>query len=582
MGLLDVSASRGVSNGLAPSGLLGMRWNWWTVGAPAFVIFLFWWNQSLIGFVPADDGFVLAQSWRLILGQTIHVDFTSPRPLGSAVIHVPEALNPWGTLAFSRLVVSLQMLWIAAAGVSLVSWRLGFSDAQRFMLLSTAFILNVNTWPVMAWHTIDGLFLGITALWAVVRAHKSEHPAAWWVSAWLLAGAAPLVKQGFAVVPIAVTLLMLTSGQKKGFQWIWAAGLPLVGYLSAARWQVGTIASQMYTGQGIGEALRPLTILVEVALSKVAFAAVLLSAVASILTLASRRWSRHDIPLRLLSASLVVLPTILIGMQQGFAAGGTWAFVAVLVSLVMATTLVGRWNLLCSTACLLLLAWAASISWGAPAPTLVAGSLLVGAMIVALRGHGQNGDVSSEGRLAITCFLVVTTVVISLLVLANRNREVYWQGPRDGVVASVDASSMWGIKMTPESAAYFGMVEGCVRSVGVSRGAIMPDGPGLYPLLRLVPVFAVDWWWTEEEIPPDIASRMDESIDELNASGDWIVLRQGFDIVREFKELSLEQVIDPTLEPIGVRGTGNSLQQLNGEPIRCGSLSGVFRPPSAQ
>jgi hypothetical protein len=48
-----------------------------------------------LGFNPTDEGFVLAGSYRILHGQVPHLDFISPRPAGSLVIHVLDfALFP--------------------------------------------------------------------------------------------------------------------------------------------------------------------------------------------------------------------------------------------------------------------------------------------------------------------------------------------------------------------------------------------------------------------------------------------------------------------------------------------------------
>ena len=301
----------------------GRRWTlWWTIAAPLLLVLVFWWRQALVGFHPTDDGFILAQSWRLLLGETIHVDFTSPRPLGSAFLHIPDVLSPVYTLAISRLLVMLQLLWIAAATVSLASWRTGLSPAMRFVLMAFALILNINTWPIMAWHTMDGVFLGITALWLVMRADQvgntgSRARAALWAGAWLLAGAAPLVKQGFVLVPVLVLGLLVITEQWRGLRWAPVSAVPLLAYLAAAHWQVGAIGEQMYSGNS-GEALYPLEALFDVATTPFGILAVVaaLLAVGLVLLAPSVRFGQA---LRALAVVLIATPTLWRGYQESFA-----------------------------------------------------------------------------------------------------------------------------------------------------------------------------------------------------------------------------------------------------------------------
>jgi hypothetical protein len=136
----------------------------WTVIAPVTLALAFWWFQARYGFNPTDDGFILGEAWRVAHGEIPHRDFTSPRPAGSALIHLPEVLLPAGMLAISRLIVVFQFLWISITTVQLITRRRKISSMQEFQLIGIAFLLNVGTWPIMAWHTVDGLFLSTTAL----------------------------------------------------------------------------------------------------------------------------------------------------------------------------------------------------------------------------------------------------------------------------------------------------------------------------------------------------------------------------------------------------------------------------------
>ncbi len=56
--------------------------------APAICHLSFSW----MGYNPTDDGFVLAQSRRILDGQIPHRDFISVRPVASALLHAPSVL----------------------------------------------------------------------------------------------------------------------------------------------------------------------------------------------------------------------------------------------------------------------------------------------------------------------------------------------------------------------------------------------------------------------------------------------------------------------------------------------------------
>lgn len=538
---------------------------WWVAVAPLLLVLGFWWREALVGFHPTDDGFVLAQSWRLLLGETIHVDFTSPRPLGSAFLHLPDVISPTYTLAISRLLVVLQLLWIASATVSLASWRRGVGPASRFFLIGIAFMLNIGTWPVMAWHTIDGVFLGITALWAVAMADGSSRPKPWWALAWLLAGAAPLIKQGFVVVPLLVAGLMLLSGQRRGLWWVPVALLPPLGYLAAARWQVRTVVDQVYAGQS-SEALAPLEALVAVVASPDGWLTTGCALLGLVLALSVRPGQLGAV-LRAIAVALVATPTLLIGHQEGFAmltapesADGAvvWPFVATWTLVVVSFAMLSVWPRWASLGALVGLGLAVSASWGVPNPGLFAGSLLVAALVTVVAPRRPTDSTAVHPGMGNSAFsylpvvaLAVVFIVTSVGVLAARADNVYRQGPRGGITESVDVPGLRGITMTAESAAFLDQIRRCQDQTLTTRGAVIPEGPAVYPLLRMQPVFDIDWW-LPGEIPADIAARTAEDATRLNGQDDWLVLS--------------------TPEAAG------TWSGLEGQPISCGSLVGVYRP----
>ena len=87
-------------------------------------------------------------------------------------------------------------------------------------------LLNVGTWPIMAWHTVDGLFIGTTALWLFFCQPSSKLVHLHWVIAWLLAGCAPRTKQGCAIVPILIVLSVSILGPRNSLRYAPLIALP--------------------------------------------------------------------------------------------------------------------------------------------------------------------------------------------------------------------------------------------------------------------------------------------------------------------------------------------------------------------
>jgi hypothetical protein len=96
-----------------------------------------------LGFNPTDDGYVLAQASRVLSGQVPHRDIASPRPLGSALLHVSTCFLPLPLFEATRLSPScisrppptVSPIWPSFHRRRL---RAGRSDSIRSQALSSA------------------------------------------------------------------------------------------------------------------------------------------------------------------------------------------------------------------------------------------------------------------------------------------------------------------------------------------------------------------------------------------------------------------------------------------------------------
>jgi hypothetical protein len=182
---------------------------------------------SSLGFNPTDDGFILASSRRLLEGQVPHRDFISIRPAGSALLHLP-LLCLGGEHAFwvSRGFVWLEFACIGWAWMAVFSRLLRRSPgaAEAFVEALWVFLLCTHCFPIMPWHTVDGLFLLSLGLMLCVRETDAGR-----LFGYVLVGAAALCKQNFlAAVPVC--LVVLGDGRRAR---CWLAALaPAAAYLA--------------------------------------------------------------------------------------------------------------------------------------------------------------------------------------------------------------------------------------------------------------------------------------------------------------------------------------------------------------
>lgn len=544
-------------------------------GAPVALALLFWWYQGRYGFNPTDDGFVLAQSWRLLHGEIPHLDFTSPRPLGSAILHLPELLLPWGTLAFSRLVVAFQLIWIAIATVEMFPSLLRRSALERFALVTIAFLVNVGTWPLMAWHTIDGLFVGVTALWLAVRpVSLGRWRHVQWGALWLLAGFAPLVKQGFMIVPMLVVLLLVVHRRWRGFYLAPLALIPGLFYLVLTLGTPGGLLNQLYSGSG-KELLNPLRILVGTVTS-VNGLLVMICAVAAVFLL--RFGNGPRIANVAIALGLVAAPILFTAHTELFGLGPSWPYLAVVCVLVLTVLLIRTLERLAMIVVVLGLGYAISLSWGVPAPSLLAGTLLVISLIVVMDEHREQSEQLGDSRIRVA-IVVILAVVVAGLVLQSRSEKTYAEPPRADLTATVNDPSFALIMMSDQSSAYIESLQMCLSQYPAGNIAVLPDGAGLYPLLKIRNPFELDWWLLAEE-SGDHSNRVDARIDELNSEGDWLVLFQSYGL-NALPNLPITDVNQASAPFAYSTEDSGILADLNGVEVECGSLTGKYSAPQS-
>ncbi|GIX43607.1 MAG: hypothetical protein D6691_00335 [Candidatus Hydrogenedentota bacterium] len=171
------------------------------VGIPLICHVLF----SRFGFNPTDEGFTLAQARRVWEGQVPHRDFLSIRPVLPAYLWAPiVALGSEYTFLLSRALAWVQWAVVAWGWLRFVETyvtRRVLATPVRLSLACASLMLGIHTFPVMAWHTLDGLFFLSLGAWCLTSRRR-------WVRAvgWCFAGMAPLCKQSFFLAPLGLLL----------------------------------------------------------------------------------------------------------------------------------------------------------------------------------------------------------------------------------------------------------------------------------------------------------------------------------------------------------------------------------------
>ena len=178
---------------------------------------------SRAGYSPTDDGMILALARRLVSGEVPHRDFISVRPVGSGLVHAPFLLA--GELGYwtSRWFVWCQFGAIAWACVRILESYTRPLGGRRFALAILVFIATAHYFPLMAWHTLDGVCATCMGV-ALVRTRAGGAR----VLGYVLIGFSCICKQSFAV---SATVAFVALGGHRALRHVVAALAPGVLYL---------------------------------------------------------------------------------------------------------------------------------------------------------------------------------------------------------------------------------------------------------------------------------------------------------------------------------------------------------------
>jgi hypothetical protein len=546
------------------------------------------------GFNPTDQGFMLSLSWRVLNGAIPHVDLISPRPLGSAYLHTLDFLLPAPLFIASGFVATVEVIVATVACAALLTQTSPLRwGPMRTLLVATAAVINMHTFPMMAWHTIDGIFLTAVGWWRLDAGLRSG-------SAWsrriglVLLGFAVMTKQSFMfAVPVAVLLLLFhPSVRRDGRRWgrtivdllflgsipiVYAAFVTVAGGLQPMIDQltggVGAWGQNLYDFWYTGDAVTGIRRNILLVAAGVA--------VAVVLWLARRKLGGSAGWLRVAPlagmAAFTIYALAEIGLSYPVTAGVEllWFFLGVVV-----LDAVAHKHLPWRPLLVALLAYMSSLSWGYNVPGLLAGTLALGILDLLVRAAPE---IELKGRawLVPQALLGVVALVAASVALVNtHDRGLAIDRPQDELTVDLGTvtPSMSGIRTTPVTAAYVRQIRDCLQRYPAAKVAVLPDSPFVYPAFKLQNPFPLDWP-LPLELVADAPQRMMDTVRQLNREGDYLVL---------FQTRSMTDLRDGKAMPTHVRadkpvyiesGLESQIRDgLTGKNVSCGSLVGVYAP----
>ncbi|MGW3967363.1 hypothetical protein ACWED2_46635 [Amycolatopsis sp. NPDC005003] len=547
------------------------------------------------GFHPSDQGFILAQAWRVLHGEVPHADIISARPLGSAVLHVADFALPMPLFFGSSFLSMVEIVVATIAFATLVTQRRVLAWGQGLTaLVAAASLINLNAFPLMAWHTVDGIFLTACGAWALDAGLRGEHALAR-RGGLVLLGCAVFVKQSFALAAvIGVGWLLLHPATRAGTRRavrlvldLLALGAPGLAYVTWVSLGGGfTEMVEQLTGgvPAYGERLLGLwlddpEVLTRAPVRELGFFA----AIAVVLLAVRLTGDRLGVAGRVASWVLVlagataVVWTVVDGRFTGSSrwADVLWWIVAVSVPVNAAVRRKVPW------AGLLVLAtgFMTSLSWGNDTPTLLTGTLaltallLLGQLVPARPRRGWTRTVTATAG----CLAVA---VCGWVVVARHDQAAYLDLGHDRLTEDLGAvtPAMSGIRTNPSTFTFVRQIRDCLDRFPAPRTAILPDSPFAYPAFGLRNPFPLEWP-LPLEIVGDAPERMLAKADELNREGGYLVLFE----TDAFRALAtggpVPESIPPDTPVFDYLGLEKAIQaRLTGRVVTCGSFVGKYAP----
>lgn len=161
-----------------------------------------------IGLDNNDFGFMLGLSYQFFQGAELYKDILYVRPPLSVVLHsfIFSSIFESAPILISRFWVYAQIAcysWVA----SVIAAHVFKLSVQSFFLLAIlSFMFNAHNFSPIAWHTTDGIFFGVLAIYFALKSKGNAY--LFYFIAFTLSILSALCKQPFYIIPLLVFLLI--------------------------------------------------------------------------------------------------------------------------------------------------------------------------------------------------------------------------------------------------------------------------------------------------------------------------------------------------------------------------------------
>jgi hypothetical protein len=576
---VEVSVKRSASEKLLPHKLVrvlcSVLWPFLVAGAVFLV-------AGKLGYNPTDDGYLLSQSHRILLGQVPHRDFISPRPDLSAYLHLIDLALPLPRMIAVRVVglteILLYSLFLSVFIIDRPPWRWHPSVAA---LATIAFLVNLNVFPLMSWYTTDGILLIAIGL-ALVRTGSRGDRKNLVLLAFFVLGAAATVKQSFGLAPLLGALWLWKELPRSWARTDWffaalAAASPsaiYVAYISLeGGW--GHMLTQL-TSPPLHEWGQQLVSAYDGRAALLVGAALAAQACLLWWMLTRVRGSEggsENRSLVVIGAYIAIVTAIVFFGPVGLAVRtwgltAMWSLIVFLMIEFLCTRTIDFTGLI-----LLFLSWMVTLSFGFAVPDLVGGAIWLFLVTQALV------HVKAGSRPVIRRWSILLLVMFAAIFVTERRDSPYFDvsAPRLSASLSSVSPEFGGIRTGPVTATYLREYAGCTQRYNEPNTAVFPDNPAMYSLLDLHNPFPTDWLWPKSLLGSE--NWIVSVARHLHEQGHFLVLFQTMpaSFLRDVDGLPAASRKTPPFD----YGSGlptRILSALGGRKVLCGPFVGRYSP----
>ena len=476
---------------------------------------------SWMGFNPSDDGFTLAYSRRILEGQIPHLDFIIIRPFLSPLLHVPIVMfGGEQTFWLSRLFVWFQLTSVAWIWTTIINRFLGdpFTKREQILVALITFVLNINIFPLMAWHTLDGIFFATMGLALTL----SKNPTRKFIG-YVLIGLAYITKQNY--LPVAPGVLIILGDWRNAKNWIaitlpgmlYAALLIATGALPDAIIQLSLQSGFISVGfvNYLEDWYTPIGIIVGLFLSK------LLSESSS-----NGAWMGQGGRRFLGSALLFLVPISISIIPPGFSVLKFRSFFLFGLLLGVLADLFwksfrgdGSPKKLQIILIVLLTAWSSSISHGYASPGLTSG--IMASSIIAY-SFATSLTTRKLGRLKLYSLLAACLFIVFAFADA-RSSTIYREQEASNLVFPLDDLISGGNRIKTNGNTFEYLIDlkvavDLAQNEGSGNYAIIPDNAGYWVKSQQINPLPIDWPLDAELGSPRLFERVTSSMENSNTN----------------------------------------------------------------